>query len=79
MDISKKRVRNKEMETEIDIEIKFPFKRMVCQVYEVKCHKESLCDRFVLFLRVKHHSERLVMLDLTNHVLPEQALIIVNG
>ena len=30
-------------------------------------------DRFVFFLRVKHHSEKLVMLELTNHILPEQA------
>ena len=24
-------------------QIKFPFKRKACQVYEVKCHKWSLC------------------------------------
>ena len=38
-------------------------------------------DHFVLFLRVKHHcdSEKLVMLELTNHILPEQAGTIVNG
>ena len=36
-------------------------------------------DHFAPFLIVKHHSEKLVMLDLTNHSLPEQAYIIVNG
>ena len=35
-------------------------------------------DHFGLFsLREKHHSEKLVMLELTNHILPKQALLIV--
>ena len=31
-------------------------------------------DHSVMFLRVKHHSEKLVMLELTNHILPEGCL-----
>ena len=42
--------------------IKFPFKRKACQVYEVKRHNRATKDHFVLFLSVKHHSEKLVML-----------------
>ena len=53
--------------------IKFPFKRKVCQVYEVDTVYRATNYHFVLFLRVKHHSEKLVLLELTNYILPEQA------
>ena len=59
--------------------IKFPFKRKACQVYKFKCHKKPLCTLqqmitlFCLIWEQKHHSEKLVILELTNHILPKQA------